>query len=215
MTNAYILQHNRISTTLSFTARARHYEHYPLVKGNIAPQFFLQSKSKLTNTLQQFDELVSLDELLLQNKPLVLAFYSPVIHKAENLLFFEKLQAILNKVNTNLVILTNSENLLSNKVRRSVENLQIYKDKKNAISASFGLYDAQNPLWNWVPGIESNYAFLPAFYVIGTNKEIVYHHVDYNFSFFNQSSDKQEAFINNIITGAEIANFKNRLQAAS
>ncbi|MBG9375613.1 hypothetical protein I5907_05170 [Panacibacter sp. DH6] len=202
MTNAYIFSHNRIATELSLSARARHYEHYPLVKGNVAPQVLLKSSNRLHKKSQQPApagySLLSLDELLLSGKPVVLVFYSPVVHKADHLHFFKVLQDRLGQHAT-LIILADPGN---SSIRQSADllgKLNMYVDRHNIISEAFGLHNEQNPLWNWVPGVESDTAFINAFYVISPGKEIVFHHIDYGFTFFSQAQEQRESFIRDVL----------------
>jgi AhpC/TSA family len=207
MTNAYILQRNRITTKTLYTARASHYEHYPLVKGNMAPSFSLSlEESLVTNSkagLHVKEQFVSLDDLLLEQKPLVIIFYTPGIQKAANLLFFESLNKSVSAKGGRLLIITSLQHVVINKHNPALDKLDIFKDSRNAIAKAFGLYDPQNLLWNWVPGIEESETFLPALYLIAPDKQIAYHHVDYNFSLFNEPELMHNSFVQHLLESVE------------
>lgn len=204
MATAYILQRNRITPKLLFTARASHYEHYPLVKGNVAPSFSLNSNDDLIlnnrNIQHTKDHSILLDDFLADQKPLVLIFYNPGKQKAANLLFFQSLNRAVTARGAKLLIITSLKYLAVNEVTSA---LNIYKDSFNAIARAFGLYDPQNPLWNWIPGIEETDAFLPAFYVIAPGKQIIYHHIDYNFSLFNDPGLMQHLFVQRLLSSVD------------
>jgi hypothetical protein len=205
MTNAYILQRNRITIKTLYTARASHYEYYPLVKGNIAPSFSLNLYEHLAlNTTDHSakEQFISLDDLLSDQKPLVVIFYTPGIQKNANRLFFESVNETIKAKGGRLLIITGAKHPAI-KHTPAQSNLHIFTDKYNTIAKAFGLYDPQNPLWNWVPGIEESETFLPAFYVIAPGKQIVYHCVDYNFSLFNNPELIRHSFIQHLLESVE------------
>ena len=136
----------------------------------------------------------------MDQKPLVLIFYTPGIQKAANLLFFDSLDRIITKKGGRLLVITNLKYLST-----MGSSLHIFKDRHNSTAKAFGLYDPQNPLWHWVPGIEESEAFLPAFYVIAPDKQIVYHHIDYNFSLFNETELLHHSFVQQLLHSVETA----------
>ena len=211
MTNAYILQRNRITTKLLFTARASHYEYYPLVKGNIAPSFSLSPDDHLaadtTDHLHVKEQFILLDNVLMDQKPLALIFYTPGLQKVANLLFFESLNKVIAAKGGRLLIITSLQHLST----KGKYSLNIFRDRRNSIAKAFGLYDPQNPLWHWVPGIEESEAFLPAFYVIAPDKQIVYHHIDYNFSLFNETELLHHSFVQRLLQSIETDVAENKL----
>ena len=218
MTNAYIFSHNRIAPELSLSARSRHYEHYPLVKGNVVPEFFLKRTNRLykksLHTLSPAQDIISLDELLINGTPLIIAFYSPVVHKAQHLQFFKNLQDSIG-TKAKMIILADPENAAIRQTGDLLAKLNIYIDRHNVVSEAFGLYNDQNPLWNWVPGVESDTAFINALYVVAPNKQIVFHHIDYSFSFFNQPQQQQENFIEEVVQKVETTTFPKLAYATS
>jgi peroxiredoxin len=202
MKTAYIFNNNRISTKALFTARSTHYEHYPLVKGNAAPSFRITINDKIDfGTTEQ----ISLNDLLADQKPLVMLFYTvPGKHTIKNTLLLESLQPSLKSSDANFLGITGMQHA-GIKYNSSLRELRIITDENNTIAKAFGLYDPTNPLWNWVPGIEESEAFLPALYVITPDKKIAYHYIDYNFSLFNHSSLLQEALIKKLQDSVEQA----------
>ena len=54
------------------------------------------------------------------------------------------------------------------------------------IAEKFGLFDIENPLTNWLSGIDDINTSLPALYVVSPDRKIVYHHIDYQFNFFGK-----------------------------
>lgn len=205
MTNAYILHRNRISTKMLYTARASHYEYYPLVKGNIAPSFSLSNQERLQHdtAIQSYkEELIPLDHLLHEQQPLVTIFYTAGKHKADNFRFFELLHQKIEAGGGRLLVITSLEHVASANAN-FLGSFDIFKDRRNAVAKAFGLYNPQNPLWNWVPGIEESETFLPAFYVIAPDKQIVHHHIDYSFSLFNEPDLLQHLLIERLLKSVE------------
>lgn len=203
MTNAYILHRSRINTKVLYTATATHYEYYPLAKGNIAPSFSLKSQEQLqSNTSGNLhkENLILLEDLLQEQQPLVAIFYTAGKHKTENIRFFERLHQKITAKGGKLLVITNVEDAAHG---NSTTLFDIFKDRHNNVAKAFGLYNPQNPLWNWVPGIEESETFLPAFYVIAPDKQIVYHHIDYNFSMFNDPDLLQNAFVQRLLDSVE------------
>ena len=206
MTNAYILHRNRINTKVLYTARATHYEYYPLVKGNIAPSFLLKSQEQLqSNTTGHLhkENLILLEDLLQEQQPLVAIFYTAGKHKTENIRLFERLHQKITAKGGKLLVITNVGYLLQGNANNTIASFDIFEDSRNNVAKAFGLYNPQNPLWNWVPGIEESETFLPAFYVIAPDKQIVYHHIDYNFSMFNDPDLLQNAFVQRLLDSVE------------
>lgn len=206
MTNAYILHRNRISTKVLYTARASHYEYYPLVKGNIAPLFSLSNQERLksdTAVHSYKEELISLDDLLQEQQPLAIIFYTAGKHQVENFRFFELLNQKIVAGGGRLLVITNIEHAPGGDGRGFMASFDIFKDRRNALAKAFGLYNPQNPLWNWVPGIEESDTFLPALYLIAPDRQIVYHHIDYNFSAFNDQDLLQSTFIQRLLESIE------------
>ncbi|CAN5555701.1 hypothetical protein BH10BAC2_BH10BAC2_49970 [soil metagenome] len=114
--------------------------------------------------------------------------------------FFERLPQKVTLSGGRLLAITNLEHAAPG---NAITSLDIFKDRRNAVAKAFGLYSPQNPLWNWVPGIEESETFLPAFYVIAPDKQIVYHHIDYNFSMFNDLNLLQNSFIQRLLESVE------------
>jgi len=50
------------------------------------------------------------------------------------------------------------------------------------------LYDIQNPLWQWISGIEEEEQSIPALYVIAPDSKVAFSYIDYNFNLFIDNS---------------------------
>jgi peroxiredoxin len=185
------------------SARTRHYGYYPLIKGNTIPAFYLHSEDGIARHLASgslANELViSIQDFLDCNQPLVLAFYNAQLGKVPDIKALESLQADVQVMGGKLVILTNTPARYFKKAIRHQHSLTIFFDRDNAIAEQFGLYDAFNPLWQWVSGVEHDDLALPAYYVITPDRQITYHHIDYNLNTLKGGLSSQN-FVRELLT---------------
>jgi len=203
MTNtAYILPDKKITAQVIFSGRAKHYEHYPLIRGDKAPVLSLDIENfiAIDSKKEQDINVKSFIETVQDNsKPIVLIFFPMQSQKRYNLKCFESLHEATRDIGASLLILTNSTAYSFKNTFLYNHTLNVFDDSKNMIARSFGLYDPQNPLWNWIPGIEEKETFLPALYVIAPDRRIVYHYIDYNFSLFDGPDTLYQSFAAHIL----------------
>jgi len=183
--------YNRVSANLRpvnssdlLSARARHYGYYPLIKGNTVPTFFLHNENGIAKHLASgslANEItISIQDFLDYHHPLVITFYNVPAGQVPDIKELESLQSDIQVMGGKLIVLTNASAKYFKKAARNQNNLTIFYDRDNSIAELFGLYDAFNPLWQWVSGVEQEDLPLPAFYVVSPDRQIAYSHIDYN-----------------------------------
>lgn len=184
-------------------ARARNYGYYPLISNDNAPSFYLPAdvvavKKPLQTRLQR-EVNISIDDYL--DKPLVVTFFNTSNGNiAEQIKNLESLRADIKVMGGRLIVLTAIPLKYLRTALRNYENLVVVYDKDNEIASQFGLYDAANPLWQWVSGVESEDAALPALYVISPDRKIIYHHIDYNLSLYADNNYYARTFMRELLT---------------
>ncbi len=185
------------------TSKASQYGYNPLIKGNMAPNFQLYNEDgiarHLTSGSLANEPVISLQDFLDFQKPLVLVFYNKPLGEVPDIMALKNLQANIEVMGGELVILTGTSPKYFKKVLRHKQSLTIFHDRDQAIAEQFGLYDAFNPLWQWVAGFEQEDFPLPAYYVITPDGEIAFHHIDYNLITLNEDILSQ-SFIRNLLT---------------
>ncbi|WP_207632886.1 redoxin domain-containing protein [Foetidibacter luteolus] len=186
------------------SAQSRHYGYYPLIKGNTAPSFYLHGQDGIARHLASgtlSNELfISIQDFLDYQQPLVLTFYNGRQGQEPAVKALESLQADIQVMGGRLVVLTNTSARYFKKALRHQNNLTIFYDRDNAIAELFGLYDAFNPLWQWVSGVEQDDLPLPAFYVISPDRQIAWHHIDYNLLTYTNDNFAQQPFVRDLLT---------------
>ncbi|WP_447640699.1 MULTISPECIES: hypothetical protein [Chitinophagaceae] len=187
------------------------YNYYPLLSGDKFPTFVLNGTSFVSiKDTALFDQaFTSLHEVLDKSKPLVVAFLS-VTDKIENVEAWKSFQADIEIMGGHLLIVTNGNSKhFSHKVRR--ENaLNIWEDRNQQLAEDAGLYDAQNPISDWLSGVETDIP-VPAFYVVGQDQNILFHHIDYALKTVNGQNLSDNTFVRNLLTSVYQASAeKNR-----
>jgi len=150
------------------------YGYYPLIKGDIAPVSLLDKD--LSISLQHYFDL---------HQPLVVVFLSSSLVNSDSLRALSKLQLKVQEGGGNLVLVTNNNSREFKRAINEINNLSVFFDRDNEIAEQFKLYDYANPLVNWLSGIDDDNISLPALYVIAPYREIVFHHIDYDFNLFS------------------------------
>ena len=185
------------------SARTRHFGYYPLIKGNTIPGFYLHAEDGIARHLASGslanELIISVQDFLDCQQPLVLAFYNAQLEKIPDIKALESLQADVQVMGGKLVVLTNTPARYFKKAIRHKNSLTIFYDRDNAIAEQFGLYDAFNPLWQWVSGVEHDDLALPAYYVVTPDRQIAYHHIDYNLTSFKEGISTQP-FVRDLLT---------------
>lgn len=171
--------------SLAITHSASGYGYQPLVTGNIVPSFTISTKQGLLSfclgTSVTRESIISLQDFIDYGQPLVVLFLGFSTRAALSIARLELLQQQIQKEGGKLLVLTPIEQKHWKRYFKGSHSLSIFHDEDNTIAESFGLFDEQNPLWQWVSGIESEEEVLPAVYVIAPDRRIVYHHVDFDF----------------------------------
>ena len=161
--------------TGTVSTKIYNYGYYPLLKGDIVPLFHFNREA-----------FVSVQHYLDLQQPLVIAFYDGRKNNIPSLSALSKLQAQVLENGGNLIVITNNNTRLFRKNLSQLNNLPVFVDEDNEIAEKFGLFDIENPLTNWLSGIDDINTSLPALYVVSPDRKIVYHHIDYQFNFFGK-----------------------------
>ncbi|MFT4152329.1 redoxin domain-containing protein [Parafilimonas sp.] len=177
------------------------YGYTPLTKGNTAPDFTLQEKNAILNSSAGMPASgpISLKDFLLFRQPLVVLFYNALNNNIPDITRLISLNKDIQVMGGRLLILTGTAPRHFNKIQLQENTLPVYYDSGNEIAGQFGLYDSENPLWNWVSGIEDEALPLSAAYIIAPNGKIIFHHIDYTFDLFTNKVF-EDAFIRSLLT---------------
>lgn len=193
-----------VNTTELLSARARNHGYFPLIKGNTAPAFYLQAENKVTktNNATPFTHGVhiSVDDITDESQPLVIAFLGASSNTIAHIKTIKSLEADIQVMGGKLLILSSLTPRPLQRALKNFDGLTVFYDRDNTIAEQFGLFDAANPLWQWVSGVELNDVPLPAFYVINAGRQIVYHHIDYSLSLYTGSNYSTQPFVRELLT---------------
>ncbi|UHG89960.1 peroxiredoxin family protein [Spirosoma oryzicola] len=158
----------------------------PLKTGDIAPFFSLSGGSgdwKASNfnyPKPGSGQSVSLLDLVAE-KPVVVSFYCPCWGRyagpyLESLI---RLNDALQQIGVELVVLSIESPQALARQGKQLDFLFAH-DADQQVSRQFGVYNEDSPVWDRVSGI-SDEAFIPAVYVIGSDRRIEYDFLDENF----------------------------------
>jgi peroxiredoxin len=186
------------------SAQSRHYGYYPLIKGDKTPSFFLHisnaiSKNIISGSLAN-EVYISIADLLEYQQPLTILFYNAGNSNQPNIKALESLQADVQVMGGKLLIITNTAPKYFKKALKHHDQLTIFYDTDNSIAEQFGIYDAQNPIWQWVSGVEQDDIPLPAAYIIAPNGQINYHFIDYNLQLQQAKNFSELPFVRDLLT---------------
>lgn len=59
------------------------------------------------------------------------------------------------------------------------QQINWFIDDQNTIAEQFGLYNEDNPLTNWLSGIDNDAAIVPALFAVLPNRNLVHAHADF------------------------------------
>lgn len=158
----------------------------PLQSGDQAPFFSLAGSAndwRVSVFGQKLIERATSILDLASARLLIVSFYCPCWGRYARP-YFESLvrlnQQLLDwNANAELVVFSNeSPKVLARQVGGL--DFRVAYDAESAVAQRFGVYSEDDPIWERVSGI-SEEAFIPALYVIGPDRRIVYHFLDYNF----------------------------------
>ena len=176
-TTYYTTQKTNVNGSQTISTKIYNYGYYPLLKGDFAPLVQLNK-----------DSYISVQHYLDLQQPLVIAFYSRLDSNKSSFSTLISLQRQVQLNGGNLVVIVNNTSRNLRKRLNEISNLTVFYDYDNEIAEQFGLFDASNPLNNWLSGIDDANAILPAIYLIAPDRQIIFHHVDYNFNLFSGES---------------------------
>lgn len=179
-----------VNTANSFS-KTYTYGYQPIATGDSAPRFYLPTqqvitKHSLPGSLLR-EAFITLQDLLDDHQPLVFAFLGAPGQAAIDLQQLETLHAAIQDEGGKLIAFTSIEPKYLRKQLKQSGSLRLFYDADHAIAELFGLYDAQNPLWQWVSGIEEEEQSVPALYVIAPDGHVAFSYVDYSFNLFTSN----------------------------
>jgi peroxiredoxin len=156
----------------------------PLTAGSLTPNFTLQKEhgkwqrffngKQIRNTFYLHDILT---------KPLVISFYSKEWngYGLEVLKNLNNLQKEIVASGGNLLIISSEKESTEKTAWDNNLSLSFYFDQKHSIAERFRIYSEKDPLWDRFSGIDSNVPML-ATYVISPKGQIIYDHIEEDFS---------------------------------
>lgn len=215
MSNNFALTSNKTLVPVLGRQQASqgNYNYYPLLSGDKFPSFVLNGSSFISvKDKELFDQpFTSLHELLEQPQPLVIAFLN-VTEKIADVDTWKSFQADVEIMGGRLLIVTNSDNRSFTHKTRKENELNIWEDKHQQLAEDAGLYDSQNPISDWLSGIDTDIP-LPAFYVLGKEGNILFHHIDYALKTVNGHNFSESPFFRNLLTSVYQAASEKRNNA--
>ena len=143
---------------------------------------------------------VSISEILLSKEPVVLAFYSAETFNGHVIRDLESMAKDTEVMGGKLVLITSVFRKEILQTLGENHSLTVYYDIDNQLNEGFGLYQENNPLSDWISGINNEKASLPAIYVIDNQKEVIYRHVDYSLGLFSKKLGEQEKIFREMLT---------------
>ena len=181
-----------IVSTNSSLSRTNNYGYQPIAAGEYVTNFYLPAqhvvtKHSITGSLTR-ETYISLQDFLDDQQPLVIAFLGAPGQAAVSVQQLEQLHVAVQNHGGKLLVVTAIEPKHLRRQLKQSNTLNIVYDKDNTVSELFGLYDTQNPLWQWVSGIEEEEQSLPALYIITADSKVAFAYADYNFSLFTSGS---------------------------
>ena len=196
-----------LSLATSYKAGKRHlsypYNYQPLESGKAAPVFSVHRQCGVLgdefNHSFRNEALFSLTDFLDYGQPLVIFFSGAA---TRNLLQAKKLENLHQRIQQQggkLLVLTPAAPKIIKRELSFSSSLTAFHDSDNEIAESFGLYNEQNPLWQWVSGIDEEEETLPAFYVLSPDKTVLYRFVDFNFTLYRNNHFSSLHFIDDML----------------
>lgn len=146
-----------------------------------SPDFnILAEKGSWNGDPKFFETGYEISSKQLFKRPLVVAFFSAEWQEY-GLEQLDKLHAVQQQIKLlggHLLVITDAGvRELRSLVQKLDIKLNIYSDSENLIAEQFGVYDAENPVYNRISGIEKNVPLLATF-VISPSRKIVFKHVN-------------------------------------
>lgn len=199
---------NNITEELSLATQSERnvlypYNYQPLEAGKTAPSFFIHrhcgiTGDEFTHSFRN-EALFSLTDFLDYGHPLVIFFAGAAARSLLQAKKLEALQESIQRQGGKLLILTPAA---PKHIRRQLSYsspLTVFHDCDNEIAELFGLYNEQNPLWQWVSGIDEEEETLPAFYVVSPDTTIAYRYADFDFTLYRSHDSSSLHFIEEML----------------
>ncbi len=177
------------------------YQYQPLRLDETAPSFVLPFHQALItqgNLTASRDTFISLHDFLDYGQPLVI-FFTGSSTRALRPAAVEALQQKVQQQGGKLLVLSPAEPKHLRRQLKEASLLSVFQDKDNVIAEAFGLYNDQNPLWQWVSGIEEEEETLSAFYVIAPDRTVAYRFVDFDFKLYSSGNYGSLAFMGEML----------------
>ncbi len=194
------------------------YQYQPLSAGNMAPSFTINTEhgllSSCVGTSVTKETIISLQDFIDYGQPLVILFFGVASRASLHIKKLEILHRNIYRQGGKLLVLTPIEPKHIKRELRDSHSLSIFHDKDNSIAEAFGLYDEENPLWQWVSGIEKEEETLPAFYVIAPDGLVAYQYVDFDFILYRNSNYQTLHFISELLEEVKKVSQQYHLQKA-
>jgi len=187
---------------------SNYYGFSPLKKGDLLPVIkhpasqIIHPGSSIQENLPKDITPVELAALGNGKRPLVILFRPTFNHNPFGQIeFLNTLQADIQIMGGSLLIVSNAPIRDLNRQLHQFSHLWVLSDPHNSLAEKFGLFTPDNPIGDWLSGIDDNIP-LPAFYVVLPNGEISFHYIDYNFRTYqgNQEDIYQQAVIRQLLT---------------
>ncbi|TDB68238.1 redoxin domain-containing protein [Arundinibacter roseus] len=163
--------------------------------GQKAPRFALYPQNMVCPTGKSKPAgWIQSSELL--KRPLVLAFFCEgwgETYTAKMIEKFSEMNASVEKTGAEFLVLTqqNPSALAKWTSKLNIQFTMAY-DENNRIARLFGAYDAQNPVWDRVPGINGDVT-TPAVFIINSQETFSFAALDRDFEFSWDDAAFQEA----------------------
>lgn len=187
---------------------SNYYGYTPLKKGDYLPEIAHPASHILfpggRENKNQLGDItpVNLKDLSVENRPLVILF-RPTYHQQilPHIELLETLQKDIQVMGGSLLIISNAGIRDLGRQLQEHKALWVLSDPHNSVAEQFGLFTPDNPIGDWLSGIDDNIP-LPAFYLVLPNGAISYHYVDYNFRTYQGSADEiyQQGFVRQLLT---------------
>ena len=187
---------------------SNYYGFSPIKKGDYLPQVYHPSSHIIfpgnrekENNAEDITP-VRLKELTAGNRPLVIVFRPLLNHEPiQQVEFLETLQRDIQIMGGSLLVITNAGIRELRRQLKGHNSLWVLSDPHNTLAEQFGLYTPDNPIGDWLSGIDDHIP-LPAFYIVLPDGQLSYHYVDYNFRTYqdNLTEIYQQGFVRQLLT---------------
>ncbi len=139
-----------IVSSTNTTSTGNTYGYQPVTTGESVPNFYIPREHAITKHLLpgslSREAFITLQDLLDDQQPLVIAFLGAPGQAAANIQQLEKLHTAVADQGGKLIVLTAIQPKYLRRQLKQSSSLHLFYDEDNVVAELFGLYDAQNPL---------------------------------------------------------------------